>query len=108
MKIRLFSWILAGSYLFCGLGICFVVLEQAKIISGFNFNLPVTTKVTLKIGPVGWLCAGLTVGILVALKDLRFRSRFLNPIFTLLLVAWVGYIAFGVLSLLSLLAGDLH
>ena len=108
MKIRLFSWILAGSYLFCGLGICFVVLELTKIISGFNFNLPVTTRVTLKIGPVGWLCWGVTVGFLVALKDLRFRSRILNPLFTLLLMAWVGYIAFGVLSLLSLLAGDLH
>ena len=99
MKITTFSWILAGAYLFCGLGICFVILQLQVFFSGFHIELPTMTRVALGVSPVGSLCASLAVGFLVILKALRFRSRWLNSLFTLVLVSWVSCIAFAVLPL---------
>ena len=108
MKISPFSWILAGAYLFCGLGICFVVLKLQALFSGFGIELPAITRVALGVGPVGWLCASLVAGLLVVLKDLKFRSRLLNQLFTLVLVSWVGCIAFAVLSPLRNVEVSIH
>ena len=99
MKTTPYSWILAGAYLFCGLGIGYVVLKLQAIFSGFGIELPTMTRVALGVGPVGSLCVSLALGLLVILKDLRFRSRLLNPLFTLVLLSWVSCIALAVLPL---------
>jgi hypothetical protein len=43
----------------------------------------------LATGPVGCLCASAAVGSLVIFKDFRFRSRFLNPFFSVIFALWV-------------------
>ena len=101
MKIKSFSWMLAGAYLLCGLGICSVVLKLNEIVSGFGIVLPTVIRMAWGISPMGWLCASLAAALLVVLKDLRFRSRPLNVLFTLVLVSWVGCIVFAVLSILQ-------
>jgi hypothetical protein len=97
MKITLFSWILAGAYLFCGLGICFVVSNLQALFIGFDIEMSFLTRVVLGVGPIGWLGASVALGLLVVLKDLQFRSRLLNPMCSLILVFWVGCMAFAVL-----------
>ena len=99
---------LAGAYLFCGLGICFIVLKLQVIMSGFGIELPAITRAVLGVGPVGWLCASLAVGLLVVLKDLRFRSRLWNALFTLGLVSWVGGIGLAVLTPLWNVTTSIH
>ena len=91
---------LAGAYLFCGFGISYVVRELQTIFSGFGIDLPIITRVLLDVGPVGWSCAALAAGFLVILKDLRFRSRLLNPLFTMLLVSGIAGMALALFSAL--------
>ena len=43
------------------------------------------------IGSLGCLCFPAMIGIVVVFKDIRSHSRYLNHIFTVLLVLWVCY-----------------
>jgi len=89
---------LAGVYLLCGVALFLMLFRFQEIFSNFSIELPLATRMALAIGPVGWLCALGAVGMLVILKDLRFHSRLLNPLFAFLLGAWASFMAVALLS----------
>ena len=93
MKIKIYSWILAGAYLLCGVALFPILVKLQMLFSGFGMELPFATKAVLALGPFGWLCTSVAIGTLVILKDMRFRSRLLNPLLTFILVAWAICIA---------------
>jgi hypothetical protein len=86
MKVKFYSGILACVYLLCGVVLFFALFKFQEVFSGFGIALPLVTRVTLTVGPIGWLCLFVAVSLVVILKDLRFRSRSLNPLFTFGLV----------------------
>jgi hypothetical protein len=92
MKVRTYSWILAASYLLCGVMFFVVVAKFQAILSELEVPLPLLTRAVFLVGPLGWLTSAVVVAVGVVLKDLRFRSRFLNPLFTVILFLAVGSI----------------
>jgi hypothetical protein len=98
VKVKIYSWILASAYLLCGAALSFALFKIQAILSGFNIELPFMTRMALAVGPVGWLCVSVAAGLFVILKDLRFHSRLLNPLFTLVLVAWMICMAIALVS----------
>ncbi len=98
MKIKVFSWILAGAYLLCGVMFFVVIPQFESIFSGWAVPLPLLTRVVFAIGPFGWLSLALAVGALAILKDLRFRSRLLDLIFLMLLALFGGCIVIALFS----------
>ena len=108
MKIKIYSWILAGAYLLCGAAFFCMVLKAREIFSGFNIELPFMTRMALAIGPVGWLCALVVVGALVILKDMRFHSRLLNPFFTVSLGLSASLMVFALLAPLRNIDISIH
>ena len=95
MKIKNYSWILAGAYPLCGVVLFLVLFKMQTLFSGFGMEMPFATKITLAVGPFGWLVFSIGAGILVVLKDLRFRSRLLNPLLTFAFGFWISCIAFA-------------
>lgn len=89
MKVRIVSWFLAGAYLGCGVLLFLFVQRCQGIFSGFNIQRPFLTRTILAAGPFGCLSFSVAVGVAVVLKDFRFRSSYLNPIFALVLVVWI-------------------
>jgi hypothetical protein len=66
-----------------------------KVFAGMGIELPWATTATLSVGRFEWLGASVVMGALVILKDLRFHSRLLNPLFTVALVAWTSCMVFA-------------
>ena len=89
MKVRTYSWVLAGAYLVCGVILFLVIPKFQEIYSGFNIEGSFLMRATLATGPVGCLCSSAAVAMFVVLKDVRFRSRLLNPIFTVVFGLWI-------------------
>jgi hypothetical protein len=98
MKVKTYSWILAGAYSLCGLALFVAVLRVHKLITIWGISLQPITIAVLTVGPIGWLLLSLAAAVLVVLKDLRFRSSLLNPLFTFTLVSWVVLAVFALLS----------
>jgi len=92
MKIKAFSWIVAGAYLLCGVMLFIVIPQFESIFSGFAAPLPLLTRTVFAIGPFGWLSLAVTFGALTILKDWRFRSRLLDLLFVMLFMLLVGCI----------------
>jgi type IV pilus assembly protein PilC len=92
MKIKAFSWIVAGAYLLCGVMLFIVIPQFESIFSGFAAPLPLLTRTVFAIGPFGWLSLAVTLGALVILKEWRFRSRLLDLIFVMLFMLLAGCI----------------
>jgi len=99
MKIKTFSWILACVYLFCGVISFFCAIKTESWISdcGGGEKLPFLTKIVVSGGPFGLLFLLAGLGAIVILKDLRFQSRALAPVFTIVLVMLIACIAIGLL-----------
>lgn len=97
MKIKVYSWILAGAYLICGAALFVVVPKCGAIFSGFDLPLPLLTRAALAVGAFGWLGIALIACALVVLKDLRFRSGLWSFLLTAFLVIWVGCVAVALL-----------
>jgi hypothetical protein len=115
IRIKIYSWKLAGAYLICGLIFFFADLKIQPFIqnvfSGFNISFPFLTKAAFTVGPYGWIFLMAAVGAIVVLKDLKFQTRFLNPLFTVLLVLWVGCMVFTLSYPFTLLfrgSGSIH
>jgi type II secretory pathway component PulF len=85
MKIKLDTWILAGGYFVCGVMFFFVIPQFQTVFSGMSVQLPVLTRAVCALGPWGSLFLPVAIGLLAILKDFRFHSRLLNPVFTLIL-----------------------
>ena len=99
MKIKAFSWILAGVYLLCGVMFFVVIPQFESIFSGWAVPVPSLTRAVFAIGPFCWLSLAVTVGALAILKDLKFRSRLLDLIFLMLLALLGGCIVVALLIL---------
>jgi len=93
MKIKAYSWMLAGAYLICGIAL-FLIIPKCDF-SGFARPLPFLTRAALALGSFGWLGLALAAGALVILKDLRFRSRLLSVLLTVVLGVWICCMAIG-------------
>jgi hypothetical protein len=97
MKIKNFSWILASAYLLCGI-LCFLILTKFELLlSQIAVPLPALTRIVLAVGPSGSLCLMVTIGLMALLKDLKFQSPALGPIFTIVLAMLAGCILVGLL-----------
>ncbi len=59
-------------------------------------RFPVFSTAVFAFGPVRWLVVMLVLGAFVILKDFRFHSRFLNPVFTVILALLMSGITFAV------------
>jgi hypothetical protein len=107
MKIKVYSWTLASAYLLCGVVLFLVTLKfqpwLQQIYSGFGMTLPFLTKAAFVVGPYGWLLLAIASSTFVILKDLRFHSRLLSPLFTFILVLWVGCMAIALIYPLTFL-----
>jgi len=92
LKIRLYSCFLATAYLLFGAAIFQELPQFQTTFTGFNI-LPFSTRATLAIGSYGWMFLAVMGAGLIVLKDLdlRFQSRFLNPLLTLAFFLWVGF-----------------
>jgi hypothetical protein len=108
VKIKIYSWILAVAYLACGALFCLLLFKFQQIFSGLAVEWPIMTWLMLAVGPVGWLCSFLAVGLFVILKDRRFRSPILNPLFTILLMLWVISMMIGLLLPLMNVTYGIH
>jgi type II secretory pathway component PulF len=84
-KIKAYSWILACAYLFCGVMLFFILAKSQLMFSDLAVKLPLLTRIVMAVGPSGWLCLMAAIGAAAVLKDLRFDSRALAPILTLVL-----------------------
>jgi hypothetical protein len=102
MKIKAYSWILAGAYLIWGIALFIVVPKCTEIFSGFA-RLPFLTQSVLALGSFGWLGIALAAGALVVLKDLRFRSRLLSILLTAVLLVWMCCMAIALFLPFTLL-----
>jgi hypothetical protein len=97
MKIKAFSWVLAGAFLLCGV-IFFRVIPQFEFIfTGFSIPLPPATRCVFAVGRFGWLSVAVIAGALVIFKDLWFRSRLSNWMFMMLLSLLAGYVTLALL-----------
>jgi hypothetical protein len=105
MRIKIYSWIMASAYLLCGVVSLYLVPKFQDVLAGFNLPLPFLMKATCAVGTWGWLCLSAEVGIFVILKDLKFRSRYLNPFFTFLLVLWTALLTYDLNFLVPALCG---
>ena len=107
MKIKVYSWILASAYLLCGVVLFLVTLKfqpwLQQAFSEVGMTLPFLTRATFVVGPYGWLLLAIASGTFVILKDLRFHSRLLSPLFTFILVLWVGCMAIALIYPLTFL-----
>jgi hypothetical protein len=90
MKVRIYSWILATSYMLLGIVLYLVIPKFIAIFSGFDLESPFLTRSIFAIGPFGCLFFSAIIGIIVILKDFKFPSPYLNHFFALFLVLWVG------------------
>jgi hypothetical protein len=110
VKIKIYSWILAGAYLLCGTGFFYILLKFTEVFSGFNIPLPAATRMMLAIGPFGWLFFSAAAGLAVIQKDVRFGSRIfnLNPFLTFALVFWVSFMVFAFLYPITTLCACIH
>ena len=99
MKVKAYSWVLAGAFLFCGVMFFFTVPRFETIFAGLDVTLPSATRGVLAVGRFGWLSVGVIAGALVILKDLKFRSRLLDLIFLMLLALLGGCIVVALLIL---------
>src|SRR5580704_2264378 len=86
MRIKLCSWILAAAYFIFGLVIFLMVSRFAAMFANLGVTLPGITGAIYAVGATGWLVASFFGAIIVVLKDLKFQSTLLNPIFTLALI----------------------
>ncbi len=97
MKIKLYTWILAGAYFLCGVMVFLIMPRFLSLFSEAGMHqVPVFSTAVFAIGPLGWLLVTLVIGAFVILKDFRFRSRFLNPVFTVILALLMSGIIFAV------------
>jgi hypothetical protein len=97
MKIKLYSWFLAGAYLLCGVMVFFVLpYFLAMLPQGGIQDFRVFYRAVFSVGPLGWLLVALTIAAIVVLKDFWFHSRFLNPVFTAILVVLASGIIFAI------------
>ena len=103
MKIKVYSRILAGIYALFGAALFLVIPKFEVFFSGLAKPLPFLTRAVFAVGPFGWLCLSVAVGTFVVLKDLRFRSRLLSPVFTFVLVLWMGCMAVALVFPLTFL-----
>jgi hypothetical protein len=94
---------IACAYFLCGTLLFYFIPKSREIFSGFNIPLPSLMKVTFAVGEHGWLFLAIIAGVAIVLKDLKFRSRYLNPLFTLVLVFWIGGLVFDWLFLMTAL-----
>src|SRR5947207_11009748 len=104
MTIRKFSWVLGGAYLLAGILFFYAVQSITFLLaeSGVGFLL-LTTRVLLWVRPLGWLAIMFLVSACVVLRDVRFRSRLLNP--AVIVASWVaaGLVCVGVVCLARVL-----
>jgi hypothetical protein len=96
MKIRPYTWKLAGAYFLCGVMVFIIMTIFLRWCSNANTPFPIFSTAVFAVGPLGWLMVMLVIGTLVVLKDFRFRSRFLNPVFTAILALLMSGIIFAV------------
>jgi hypothetical protein len=105
VKTRIYSWLLAGAYLLWGLWLYRVISSFQSFYSGFSVSLPFFTGMIFAVGPFGWLCLAMANGLIVIFKDRKFRSRFWNPLFTFLLLLWVGCMTLALLLISPMFRG---
>jgi hypothetical protein len=98
----MFSWILAATYVICGLIFFRLVTRFSAIYSNLGVPLPALTKFVFFVGPLGWLALAFLGSILVVLKDLRFKSPILNPLFGWMLVLVIGTVVVAIASVFNI------
>jgi hypothetical protein len=86
MKVRISSWLLAGAYLASGWLLFLFVRHFHVIYLGFDIKGPLLTQAIFAASPLGCLLLFAATGVVIILKDLRFRSRYLNLLFTFILI----------------------
>jgi len=97
MKIKLYTRMLAGAYFLCGLMVFLIMPRFLSLFSEQGVkSFPVFSSAVFAVGPLGWLLVTLVIGAFVILKDFRFRSRSLNPAFTVILALLMSGIIFAV------------
>ena len=87
MKVKIYSWVLAAVYLLCGVWLFVVVPVFRKVMYSEAGVTPsrLMTKIVLAVGPLGWLMLSILSAVVIVLKDLRYRSRLLNALFSVFL-----------------------
>jgi hypothetical protein len=93
MKVRIFSWILAGAYLVCGVILFLFTSKIQDIYSGYNIQVPFLTRAMFSVGPYGCFFLAVAVGAALVLNDLRFQKRFVSLFFAITLLLWACYMA---------------
>ena len=86
MRIKGFSWFLAAAILIFGLSLFKLTTGFETMFTSIGVPEVGMRRVVNFIGPSGWLVLAVTGAFLVALKDLKFRSPFLNPVFAAVLI----------------------
>lgn len=89
MKVRIYSWILAGAYLLWGVLLFLAVPRFQEIVSGFNISATLVMRAMFAVGPYGCLLLAVAIGVALTLNNLRFHRRFVSLFFTITLLLWV-------------------
>ena len=91
-KVKISSWLLAGGFVLFGALFALDVAKFKDIFTELEISLPRLTAAVFVIGPWGWFALAVLAAGSVILNDLRFHSRLLTPILTLLVCTVVLYI----------------
>jgi len=99
MKVKIYSWVLAAVYLLCGVWLFVVVPVFRKVMYSEAGVTPsrLMTKIVLAVGPLGWLMLSILAAVVIVLKDLRYRSRLLNALFSVFLFCVFACVVSGLL-----------
>src|SRR5262245_24510057 len=76
MKDRIYSWLVAGEFVFWGVNVFYIMPKVVAIFEGMNVPLPFPLRLVFFVGAWGWLALAL-VGALLAIRFNSIRSSVL-------------------------------
>jgi len=83
---RIYSWLLAIGYLCGGLSLFFFVPAMEAVFSGRG-GVPFLLRALFTLGSWGCFILMAAVATLLILNELRYRRRFISPVFSIVLLA---------------------
>src|SRR5262249_18582744 len=95
MKFRMSSWTLAVLYVLFGVWLLFAVPRFRNLYSELRGPPHYLVKFVLAVSPFAWLTLVVLLAAAIVVKDLRFRFRFLNPLFTVFLFCGLELLLYG-------------
>ena len=99
MKVKPYSWVLAVAYVLAGIWLFIAIPQFNRMFSEMRTTPRLPTRFILSIGSFGCLTLLVITAIVVILKDLRFRPRLLNTLFTIFLICCVACFFYQLLSI---------